>query len=190
MKIMDLYRKAEKFVVESFEKTGNAWEMPHAKRTMHWIKILKPNADESYLIAAIGHDIERAFGAEKRMARIKDLEFNDPEYIKPHEKRGAEIVAEFLKKEGADKKTIKKVYDMILKHEEGGTRDQNLLKDADSLSFFNDNHINSFMERISDLGKRKVQAKIDWMYQRITSKKAQQIAKPYYEKAIRQLNEC
>jgi len=184
---MNLYNKVEKFVIESFEKTGNAWEIPHAKRTAYWIKNLKPNADETYLIAAISHDIERAFGAEKRMARIKDLEFNDPEYIKPHEKKGAEIIAEFLEKNGADQKTIKKVYDMILKHEEGGTKDQDLLKNADSLSFFDGNHANNFMKRISDLGKRKVQAKIDWMYQRITSEKAKTIARPLYEQVIKKL---
>jgi len=123
------------------------------------------------------------------MARIKDLEFNDPEYLEPHEKKGAEIMAEFLKKEGANKEVVEKVYNMILKHEEGGTDDQNLLKDADSLSFFNDDHVSGFMERISDLGKRKIQTKIDWMYQRITSEKAKQIAKPYYERAIKQLND-
>jgi len=62
---MNLYNKAEKFVIELFEKTGNAWEMPHAKRVAYWIKILKPNADEAYLIAAIGHDIAKERLAQK-----------------------------------------------------------------------------------------------------------------------------
>ena len=36
-------------------------------------------------------------------------------------------------------------------------------------------------------GKEKIQQKFDWMYTRISSEKAKQIVKPWYEKAIKEL---
>lgn len=108
------------------------------------------------------------------------------EFFRPHEEKGAEIITEFLKKEGANQTLIKKVKLLISRHEEGGNEEQDFLKDADSLSFF-ENNIPSFLKKAREQGKENIKKKFDWMFNRISSKNAKQIAKPWYEKAVKEL---
>jgi len=177
----ELYDKVEEFVNDSFN--GN---VIHFERTVHWIKELKPDADEALLIAGISHDIERAFrkkGDSQEQTAV-NKGFHHPEFFKSHEEIGARIIGEFLEKEGADEHLIQRVKSLILKHEEGGDDDQNLLKDADSVSFF-ENNIDHFLDaKVKEVGKQKIKKKFYWMYKRITSEKAKQIAKDWYQKAM------
>ena len=72
---------------------------------------------------------------------------------------------------------------LVSKHEIGGNDDQNLLKDADSISFF-ENNVEYFVGRtVSETGKEKVKDKFDWMYNRMTSEKAKQFARQLYAEA-------
>jgi len=83
-----LYEKAEQFVDESYKgKHG----MIHFKRTVYWVKQLKPDADEAMLIAAIAHDIERAFRKEgdPQMQRMKASGMKDEEFLRYHQEKGA-----------------------------------------------------------------------------------------------------
>lgn len=80
-----------------------------------------------------------------------------------------------------------KVAMMIRGHETGGNMWQNILKDADSISYF-DEHYKGFIRKhvhIAKLGA--VRQKFDWMYSRITSPKARAYAKPMYEKSVKYL---
>jgi hypothetical protein len=77
---------------------------------------------------------------------------------------------------------------LVSKHEVGGNQDQNLLKDADSISFLENNVDNFVSKKVSETGKDKVRDKFDWMYNRITSETARQIARPWYEAAIKKLD--
>src|SRR5680860_1625205 len=61
---MSLYQQAEKFVQESFLKSSGK-KSKHSERTVFWMKKNYPKADEAMLIAAIAHDIERAFREDK-----------------------------------------------------------------------------------------------------------------------------
>ncbi len=62
LKSMNYYPKVKKFVEESFAKKGKfSDELRHFWRTAYWLKKLDPKADEAMLIAAVAHDIERAF---------------------------------------------------------------------------------------------------------------------------------
>ncbi len=186
---MDLkyYQKAKQFVIGSFTKCGKSYQIKHFERTVYWMKKLKADADEALLISAVAHDIERAF-------RKKDVEdkkishsYTDLEFLRPHEERGAEIIADFLKKESAEQKLIDKVKKLVSRHEEGGDEDQNLLKDADSISFF-ENNVSVFLRKdVPEIGKEKVKEKFDWMFNRITSEKARQISRQWYEEAIKKL---
>ena len=188
MKI-DLYKKVKKFVIDSFIKAGSKI-IKHHPRTAYWVKKLRPDADEALLIAAVAHDIGRGFTGrwEETLEFIKKSKKGalDKRFLENHQKRSAEIIGKFLEKEGGDKKLIKRVKMLVSKHEIGGNKDQNLLKDADSLSFF-ENNIDGTIEMIPQIGKEKVREKINWMYNRITSRKAKQIAKPWYQKAIKKL---
>jgi hypothetical protein len=181
-----LFTKVKKFVEESFRKCGFKEQIKHLERTVYWVKKLKPNADEALLIAAFAHDIETAFAWKKLQKNYKP-KFIAKSRLKKHQKEGAEIIGEFLKNQGANSEMVKRVKMLISKHEEGGNEDQTLLKDADSVSFF-ENNIDVFLKIAKKSGKERVKQKFDWMYNRITSKKVKDIAKPWYRKAINDLN--
>ncbi|MBW2963519.1 HD domain-containing protein [Candidatus Woesearchaeota archaeon] len=184
---MKFYNKVEKYVVETFTKAGKSEQIKHFLRTAHWIKELKTNADEALLIAAVAHDIERGFRGDDMFYMKKSKGFTSEEFLRPHQERGAEIISNFLKEQGADEKLIKRVKHLVSKHEEGGDNDQNLLKDADSISFF-ENNVNTFLnKKVKEVGKEKVKSKFDYMFDRITSDKAKEICRKWYEKALKNL---
>ena len=187
---MDLlfYNAAEKFIIDSFNKANKSSEIKHFLRTTHWLKELRPDADEALLVSAVAHDIERAYRQKDIFKKMVNAGYTDIEFYRLHEERSAEIIADFLKHQNADASFIERVKMLVSRHEDGGNDDQNLLKDADSLSFF-ENNVDRFVnEKVNETNKDKVKEKFDWMFYRINSEKAKQIAQPYYEKAIKNLN--
>ena len=190
----ELYKKVEQFVIDSFNKTysfnevNKISQIKHFIRTVHWVKELRPDADEALLISAVAHDIERAFRQKDVLEKKKSAKFSDLDWLRIHEERGAEIVSDFLKQQGAADEIIERVAMLVSRHEEGGNDDQNILKDADSLSFFENNIPLFLTEVVGKVGKERVREKFDWMYNRITSEKAKQIALPWYKEAIAKLN--
>ena len=96
-------------------------------------------------------------------------------------------MAEFLRRAGADETTVVRVKHLISKHEVGGDADQNLLKDVDSVSFFENNVPHFVTKKVKELNREKVKAKFDWMFNRITAEQAKQIARPWYEVAVKTL---
>ena len=185
---MDLriYNEAEQFVFDSFNKANKSSEIKHFVQTVYWLKILSPEADEALLVAAVAHDIERAFRHKDVLEKKALVGITNIEYYRPHEERGAEIIADFLKHQNVDDGFIERVKMLVSRHEEGGNDDQNLLKDADSMSFFETNS-SSFINKPVNISKEHVKDKFDWMFNRITSEKTKQIARPLYEKAISDL---
>ena len=184
----DLYKKVEQFVISSFNKSGQSHQIKHFLRTAYWIKELKPNADDVILIAAVAHDIERAFRLDDVKNSKKTLSFLDLKFLRPHEERGAEIICSFLRDNNADIKLTGRVRNFVSRHEEGGDADQNLLKDADSISFFENNVSQFLTKQKKEVGKEKVKQKFDWMFERITSQRAKKIAQPWYEDAVARLD--
>jgi hypothetical protein len=182
---MELLSKAEQFVVDSFTKIGKEKSIPHFLRTKYWLLELKPDADEAFCISAVAHDIERAF-RDPNNDKAKTAGFLDDFFLKYHPEKGADIMAEFLKSQGANEELIERVKLLISKHETGGNDDQNLLKDADSVSFF-ENNADSFIKMAEEIGKDKIKDKFDWMFSRITDERAKEIAKPWYDEALQKL---
>jgi hypothetical protein len=187
---MQFYPKVEKFVEESFYRLGNLGDgdpemnIRHLKQAAYWLKQIKPDADEAMLVAALGHDIERAYRDDKLM---ESLGWYSPAFYKLHQEKGAEIIGKFLIKQGATEEFVARTKNFIEHHEFGGTDDQNLVKDADCLSFL-ENNIPFFLDKkVKQLGKEKVKSKFDDMMNRITSEKAKAIANPRYEEAIKKL---
>lgn len=186
-KKVDLYEMTKKFVEESFAKKGKT-RIAHYIRTAFWVKELNPKADEALIAAAVAHDIERAF-RDTDIDAVKNSKdgFLDKEHLKLHQEKGAEIIADFLAKNNVNRDFVEKVSMLISKHEIGGTEEQNILKDADSVSFF-ENNAEHFIEKDAvRVGKEKVRKKFNWMFDRITSAKAKKIARPWYEKGIKSL---
>jgi hypothetical protein len=90
-------------------------------------------------------------------------------------------------KKGMDKKFIAKVKKLIVVHETGGTYDENLIKDADSISFLEVNSpmfINWIPKRLT---AEQVREKFNYMFNRITLPKAKDLAKPFYESSLKKL---
>ena len=151
---------------------------------MYWLLKLKPDADEAMQIAAYAHDIERAF-ARPPKGFYQDKELNDPIYLKKHQENGAKIITEFLEKQHYPE--AKRVAEMVRLHEIGGTPEADLIKDADSISYFEVNaqkHIKKFG---IPYGKQKVLGKYNFMFNRISSQKAKDLARPIYEKVLQDL---
>jgi len=186
---MKYYKTAEQFVTGSFKKVGNETSLKHLIRTVHWLLQLNPNADEATQVAALSHDIERAFHgtSEKQNERYKQKGYMSIEHLDIHQNHGAEIMANFLIKEGASSDFIAKVKHLISKHEVGGDDDQNMIKDADSISFF-ENNVKYFVDvQTKKTSNEAVKEKFDWMYNRITLERAKQIVRPWYEEGIKLL---
>lgn len=184
---LQFYPQVEKFVIDTFIKNGDEGGVPHLLKTVEFIKFLKPDADEAMLIAAIAHDIERGFRGKQPSEKIKKQGFKGKNHLKYHQEEGARITAEFLKSIDADNKMIERVVMLISKHEVGGNTDQNLLKDADSMSFFETNVEHFVTKKVYEYGYEKVKEKLDWMFNRITHDRAKELVRDKYEEAIRQL---
>ncbi len=187
---MIYYFKTREFVKSSFAKGGKfSDELRHFWRTAYWLKKLYPKTDEAMLIAAVSHDIERAFRKwqPKVFTESKSGFMHRPSVLH-HCRDGARIIGEFLKKQAAPIQLIRKVEMMIRGHELGGNKLQNILKDADSISYF-ENQLIPFLTKWAPVASESyIRGKFDWMYSRITSRKAKAYAKPMYEKSIKYLN--
>ncbi len=120
---------------------ARAWvqevEHPHARhllRTEDWLLELEPDAGGRLRIAAVLHDIERAFpapGVDWDSAR----DWDNVNYNRWHQDRCAEIAAAWLREQGAPAELVEGVDALIRVHEDGGWPEADLLQAADSLSF-------------------------------------------------------
>lgn len=122
-------KEIEKLTKNSFVKEDYA----HSQSVWRWVLKLKPNADIALQIAALSHDIDRSF-PERRIKR-EDFKIYD-EYKKKHSLKSAEIICELLKKFNFEKEIIEKVKFLVENHEVGGEVDVEILKEADSITFF------------------------------------------------------
>ncbi len=106
----------------------------HSKNTLNWLLRLKPDADEALQIAALGHDIERA--VEERKVKRQDFEDYDA-FKQAHARNSASILRDLMLENGiGDPKFVGDVYTLVCRHEVGGDPRSDVLKDADSLSYF------------------------------------------------------
>lgn len=177
-----LYQDTKKWVEE------NCFNAKHLIRTAYWVKKLDPKVDEAVLLAALTHDVDRGLSGLRKVRFPKGL--TDKEYVhfyKKHSLEAAKIVADFLKKEEASERLIKKVKNLIENHEFGGTYEQDLVRDADSISFL-EVAPPAFIRFIPQKRtKDEVRRKFKFMFERITLPEAKKIAKPFFEKAITEL---
>ncbi len=186
----DLYKNVEQYVFDSFRRAGRVPEILHALRTLYWLEKLRPDPDEALRIASISHDIERAF----RQKDVKEIVkkpggLTNKEYFEKHEGRGTKIIGDYLEKQSAKKELVNRVKMLVSRHERGGNEDQNLLKDADSIGFF-EVYVagKATAEMVSYIGENETKKKIDFMYNRITSNEVKKIVKKWYNSAIADLS--
>ncbi|MBI4708811.1 MAG: HD domain-containing protein [Candidatus Portnoybacteria bacterium] len=176
---MSLLDKVEQFVINACSE--NHSDISHHQKTVYWIKKLKPEAEEALLIAGMSHDIERAFNGDWKAGS------SDPAKLKKHQELSADEIEKFLEKEQAPKELIEKAINLILHHEEGGTEDQNILCDADCLAYFEEKSIKKAAKARAGGKSEEYRKKLDYLFNRIHSLEARQIAQPLYDASKKEL---
>ncbi len=161
--------------IEEVIKGSSVPEDPiHSKNTLEWLLKLMPDADESLKIAALGHDIERAI--EKRKVRRQD--YKDYDVFKDaHALNSANVLAEIMQACDIDKKMIDEVFSLVQYHETGGTDRVDILKDADSISYFDVNLPHYFLRNNLTETKRRCL----WGYKRLSDKSKKIVAELNYQ---------
>ncbi len=104
----------------------------HAEDTLAWLLRLEPGASTALQLAALAHDIERSLPP-----RVRREEYPDYEAFKSaHARRSARLADRVLAACGVAPATRAEVRRLVRRHERGGTPAADLLRDADSISFF------------------------------------------------------
>lgn len=161
--------------IERVIKGSSVPEDPtHSINTLEWLLKLMPDAGESLKIAALGHDIERAI--EKRKVRRQDYKDYDA-FKDVHALNSANILAEIMQAYDIDKKMIDKVFSLVRHHETGGTDQIDILKDADSISYFEVNLPLYFVRNNLKETKRRCL----WGYKRLSNQGKKIVAELNYQ---------
>ena len=154
-----------KYIESEIERIISKSEIPedseHSKNTRAWILRLKPEADMALQIAGLGHDIERS---------IKELKINRENYTcyddfkMAHARNSAKVLRELLAQYDLEKIIRDKIVNLVTHHEFGGSPEANILKEADSISYF-DVNLRFYFQRNS---KSETAFRIMWGYQRLS----------------------
>ena len=133
----------------------------HAENTLEWLLKFDPKADQALQLAALAHDIDRA--VEDRKVRREN--FKDYEAFKAaHAQNSANMLREILIECGVDQATSDEACRLAALHEAGGDPRSDLLKDVDSVSFFEVN-LPFYFERE---GWRETKRRCTWGYRRLS----------------------
>ena len=159
--------------IETIVSQSHVPEDPiHSKNTREWVLKLKQEADEALQIAALGHDIERSI-KERKVRRENFTDYN--EFKKAHSRNSAAILYEILSKYNINRTIINKATDLVICHEFGGNPEANILRDADSVSYF-DINLPFYFQRNSE---KETIFRIIWGYKRL-SKVAKSIVRNFF----------
>ncbi len=135
----------------------------HAENTLEWLLKLDPEADQALQIAALAHDIDRAVEAQK----VHREDFSDYNaFKKAHAHNGARILRAILNKCGVAESVVGEAYRLVTLHEVGGDLRSDLLKDADSISFFEVNMPLYYQRE----GREETIRRCSWGYQRLSAR--------------------
>ncbi|MCH7639770.1 MAG: DUF4202 family protein [Bacteroidetes bacterium] len=156
-----MFKNIESEIERIISKSEIPEDSEHSKNTRAWILRLKPEADMALQIAGLGHDIERS---------IKELKINRENYTcyddfkMAHARNSAKVLRELLAQYDLVKIIRDKVVNLVTHHEFGGSPEANILKEADSISYF-DVNVQFYFQRNS---KSETAFRIMWGYQRLS----------------------
>lgn len=171
----------KKEIKEIITKSPLEFDPVHSDLTLKWVLKLKSDADEALQIAALAHDIERA------VTGILEKDLDDyskiNEFKQEHAIRSADITADLLKKHQYDDNIIGKVKNLIINHEIGGDEESDILKDADSIAYF-DYNIKYYHEKCGD---ERTKGKIKFMYKRMSDQSKEIVKKLQFSNNIKKL---
>jgi len=141
----------------------------HADNTLEWLLRLEPDAGDALQLAALAHDIDRAIEEIK----VRRADFDDYNVFKAaHARNGAKILRPILNACGVAGDIVDETCRLVEVHEVGGDPRSDLLKDADSISYF-DVNLPLYYQRE---GWAETQRRSLWGYRRLTQR-AQEIVK-------------
>jgi len=172
---------ARAWVIERYPYKRN-----HLLKTLEWLDRVAPGSAESVRLAALTHDMERAFPGPEQPV-IKTL--SDPEYERLHSLRSARIVGAWLREHHASEAVVEHVEALIVAHEFGGWPEADLVQAVDSLSFLETN-IDLFRGFVRS-GKHpahEVRKKCNSMLGRIQIPRLKDMARPLVDRALQQLD--
>ncbi len=154
---------AKQRIREIIADSGVPEDPRHAENTLKWLFRLEPKVDPALQIASLGHDIDRAVETLK----VRRSDFNDYDAFKEaHARNGAAILGEILDKCGVAKSVADEACRLVGLHEVGGDPRSDLLKDADSISFFEVNMPLYYQREGRDETKRRC----IWGYGRLSAR--------------------
>jgi hypothetical protein len=133
---MNSIRCAEQRIRSAISMSKVPEDPLHAENTLAWVLKLMPEADEALKLAALGHDIDRAIET-RRVQKNRFRSFD--EFKAVHATNSAKILGLILEECGVEECVRFEVCRLVSLHETGGDERSDILKNADSLSFFQDN---------------------------------------------------
>jgi len=134
----------------------------HAENTLTWLLKFDPKADQALQIAALAHDIDRAVESK----RVRRSDFDDFDLFKSaHARNGANILRGIMNKCGVVNSIVDEVCRLVAFHEVGGDPRSDLLKDADSISYFEVNMPLYYQRE----GWEETKRRSVWGYQRLSA---------------------
>lgn len=129
---MNSIRRAEACIRAFLAKSKVPEDPLHAESTLKWVLHFHPDADEALRLAALSHDIDRA--SEIKVRREAYRHYDD--FKAAHARHGADILSRLLDESGVPESVRQQACRLVCLHEVGGNASADLLKDADSLSYF------------------------------------------------------
>lgn len=160
------------------------YDRDHQTRAGDWMLILDPDAPEPLVIAALTHDLERSMPGGPVLDKAR-MAWDDPDYNRAHCERSAQVVADWLREQGASAALVEGIRRPILEHEFGGSPEGDLMQAADSISFLevNGGLAASWVLR-GECDEAKVRDKLDWMFERIRLPRGRELARPHHEHSL------
>jgi hypothetical protein len=157
------FQTAKDLLTKQIAKSKTLEDPSHAENTMQWIENLKPDADEILLLAGFGHDVERSM--PDRLTNDMFSSYED--YKHAHARRAGDIAAEIALKCGYTRNESKRLAHIIAEGEfNSDDAEVQLLCDADSISFFD----NNVVYYLSDKGEAVTKKKMSFAYTRASER--------------------
>jgi len=162
------FEKTKLLIAEQISKSLTREDPSHAANTMQWVLNLRPDADEIILLAGFGHDIERSLPDRYRSSMFASYD----DYKHAHAARAGKLTAKIAQECGYSKEEVTRLIHVISEGEfQSNEPDVQLLCDADSISFF-DNNLRYYLAiKGPELAKKKMM----FAYERASDRAKQNI---------------
>lgn len=161
--MIDSIACAKQKIYAIISKSGVPEDPIHAENVLEWLLKLKSDADEALQIAALAHDIDRS----DERTKIQRSDFNDYNLFKAaHANNSAKILKDILHKCQVEQSVVDEACRLVERHEIGGDPRSDLLKDADSISYFEVNMPLYFQRE----GYEETLKRCIWGYHRLSPK--------------------